>query len=107
MRAVPQFEELKDKYQRKQPLYPGHTVRDVEPCARAAAGRDVDDHRPKAWLELAHPETVLVAGLLSPEGGGWLLRHVLQQDVETKRDTAPMPDRPIHAPRAAKAPHGG
>ena len=78
MRAVPQFEELKDKYQRKQPLYPGHTVRDVEPCARAAAGRDVDDHRPKAWLELSHPQSMLVAGLLSLAGMCWLLWQVLQ-----------------------------
>lgn len=78
MRAVPQFEELKAKYTRKKPLYPGRTLRDVEPFERAAAGRDVDDNRPKAWLELSHPETVLVAGLLSLAGICWLLRHVLQ-----------------------------
>ena len=78
MRAVPQFEELKAKYTRKKPLYPGRTVRDAEPCARAAAGREVDDHRPKAWLELSHPETELAAGLLTLAGMCWLLRHVLQ-----------------------------
>jgi hypothetical protein len=78
MRAVPQFEALNAKSTRKKPLYPGRTVRDVEPCARAAAGREVDDHRPKAWLELSHPETVLVAGLLSLAGMCWVLRHVLQ-----------------------------
>jgi hypothetical protein len=78
MRAVSQFEELKGKYTRKKPWYPGRTVRDVEPCARAAAGREVDDHRPKAWLELSHPETVLAAGLLTLAGLCWLLRHVLQ-----------------------------
>ena len=78
MRAVPQFEELKAKYQRKKPLYPGRTFRDVEPFERAAAGRDVDDNRPKAWLELSHPQTVLVTGLLSLAGICWLLWHVLQ-----------------------------
>jgi len=78
MRAVSQFEDLKATSTRKKPLYPGRTVRDGEPCARAAAGREVDDHRPKAWLELSHPETVLVAGLLSLAGLCWLLRHVLQ-----------------------------
>ena len=78
MRAVPQFEELRAKSTRKMPRYPRRTVCDVEPCERAAAGREVDDHRPKAWLELSHPETVLVAGLLSLAGMCWVLRHVLQ-----------------------------
>ena len=78
MRTVPQFEELKAKYTRKMPLYPGRTLRDVEPFERAAAGRDVDDNRPKAWLELSHPQTVLVTGLLSLAGMCWLLWQVLQ-----------------------------
>ena len=78
MRTVPQFEELKAKYTRKQPLYPGRTLREVEPFERAAAGRDVDDNRPKAWLELSHPQTVLVTGLLSLAGICWLLWQVLQ-----------------------------
>ena len=78
MRTVRQFEELNAKYPRKQPLYPGRTWRDIEPFERAAAGREVDDHRPKAWLELSHPQSVLVAGLLSLAGMCWLLRHVLQ-----------------------------
>ena len=78
MRAVSQFEDLKATSTRKKPLYPGRTVRDGEPCARAAAGRDVDDHRPKAWLELSHPQSMLVAGLLSLAGMCWLLWQVLQ-----------------------------
>ena len=78
MRAVPQFEELKAKNQRKTPLYPGRTLRDIEPFERAAAGRDVDDNRPKAWLELSHPQTVLVTGLLSLAVMCWLLWEVLQ-----------------------------
>ena len=77
MRAVRQFEELKATYQRKTPLYPGRTWRDIEPFERAAAGRDVDDNRPKAWLKLSHPETVLVAGMLSLAGMCWLLSQVL------------------------------
>ena len=75
---IHQFEELKAKYTRKTPRYPLRTLRDVETFERATAGRDMDDHRPKAWLELSHPETVLVAGLLSLAGMCWLLWHILQ-----------------------------
>jgi hypothetical protein len=78
MRKVLQVEELKAKYHHTQPLYPGRTLREVEPFERAAAGRDVDDDTPKAWFELPHPPRVLVTGLLSLVGICWLLWHVLQ-----------------------------
>jgi len=78
MRLIPQIEELKAKHRHKQPLYPGRTLREVEPFERAAAGLDLRDGTPKAWLELSHPQTVLLTGLLSLAGICWLLWHVLR-----------------------------
>jgi hypothetical protein len=78
MRQVSQVEARNAKHNHKLPLYPGRTLREVEPFERAAAGRDVDDDTPKAWLELPHPQRVLVTGLLSLVGICWLLWHVLQ-----------------------------
>ncbi len=78
MGQVLRVEELKAKHNHKQPLYPGRTLREVEPFERAAAGLDVDDDTPKAWIELFHPQTVLVTGLLLLAGICWLLWHILQ-----------------------------
>jgi hypothetical protein len=66
------------KHKERQPQYPTRTLRDVEPFERATAGLEADDGTPKAWVELAHPQTVLVTGLLSLAGIGWLLWHVLR-----------------------------
>lgn len=78
MRYFTRAEGLTAKQRHKQPLYPGRTLREVEPFERAAAGLDLDDDTPKAWLALSHPQTMLVTGLLSLVGIGWLVWHFLQ-----------------------------
>ena len=78
MRQTARAGILEAKYKQKRPLNPGRTLHEVEPFERAAAGLDLDDNTPKAWLELSHSQTVLVAGLLSLAVIGWLVWHFLQ-----------------------------